>query len=151
MIKSNCIICGNEIPYEKIAYAMQCNNFAKYCSNKCKEKNRYDEIPNNNCKLGYIYCLMLDNKPIYIGQTLNIRKRFKEHKCNIKDNNKLIYRYIRWYSEIKPNYTFDIKVLKCCSDKELNSYEKRYIYFCIKKGYNIKNNCIYTKIIKSAK
>jgi len=144
-MKSNCIICGNLIPLERIEFAIQSNNLAKYCSNKCKDKNKYHQIPKGNCKIGYIYCLLLDNKPVYIGQTTNIKRRIKEHRHNIKNIDKLIYRYIRWYSKIRPNYLLDIKILRCCSVDELNSYEKRYIHFCLKKGFKIKNDCIYTK------
>ena len=144
-MKSNCIVCGNSIPLKKIEFGIQLGNFAKYCSGKCKDKNKYDEVPNDNCKIGYIYCLFLDNNPIYIGQTTNIRKRIKEHKCNIKNLDKLIYRYIRWYAKIKPDYSLNVKTLKCCSVNELDSYEKKYIHFSLTKGYKIKNDCVYTK------
>lgn len=147
-MKLNCIVCENSIPLEKIEFGIKINNFAKYCSYKCKEKNRYDDIPKGNCQIGYIYCLLLDGKPVYIGQTINVKNRIKAHKHSIKNADKLIYRYIRWYSKINSDYTLNIKILKCCSIKELDFYEKKYIHFCLKKGYKIKNDCVYTKIIK---
>ncbi len=147
-MKKACIVCGNEIAYSKVEYAIKMNNISKYCSTICKEKNKYDEIPNGNCPIGYIYCLMIDKKPIYIGQTTNIKSRIKCHKQNIKNNNKLIYRFIRWYAENNPGYLFSIKILKCCPKYELDYYEKKYIKFCLNKGCKIKNDCIYSRHLK---
>ena len=74
------------------------------------------------------------NGKIYVGQSVNIERRYSEHKC-CKDNCP-IHKAIRKYG-IK---NFKFRILKECEPNELNHWEKYYISKCkslIPNGYNI--------------
>lgn len=74
------------------------------------------------------------NGKIYIGQSMNIERRLKEHMKLIKEGSK------GWYKEAKEtgieNFTFE--VIQECPVEELNDMEDYYIkkYKAIKFGYN---------------
>lgn len=79
------------------------------------------------------------NKKVYIGQSLDIKKRWREHKSaafnvNSKDYNMVIYKAIRKYG--LENFQFSI--LEECSREDLNARECYWIeyYNSYKKGYN---------------
>ena len=80
------------------------------------------------------------NGKCYIGQSINIEKRWKAHKnkafCpSSNDYEKLLYRAMRKYG--LENFSFE--VLECCTIGELDSKEKYYIQFYQSykdKGYN---------------
>ena len=63
------------------------------------------------------------NGKIYRGQSMDIERRFKEHKKLIKEGNK------GWYKEAKEtgieNFTFE--VIQECPVEELNDMEDYYI------------------------
>ena len=81
----------------------------------------------------------LKNGKIYIGQSVNIEKRFKEHlRCGNYDDSQLIDSAIQDIG--KENFSFQI--IKQCSLKELDEQEKYFInyYNCIfPNGYNKTN------------
>lgn len=74
----------------------------------------------------------------YIGQSVNIERRYKEHICNLKHgraNNKLVEAY-RLYG------TPTLYLLQACSISELDDLEERYIieYNSVNNGFNIYAN-----------
>lgn len=81
------------------------------------------------------------NNKIYIGQSIDIKRRWSEHKsrANEKDTNcynKPLYRSIRKYGI--ENFNFEI--IEECKVEELNEKEKYYIQLfnsLIPNGYNI--------------
>ena len=88
-----------------------------------------------------IYCITnLVNGKKYIGQSLNIEKRWKDHKSNyLNCKNSSLYAAIRKYGI--NNFKFEI--LEECDAKELNSKEIYWISFYqtyppeLNKGYNL--------------
>lgn len=88
-----------------------------------------------------IYCIInrINNK-VYIGQSLNLQKRFKEHKTDLKKgihvNTHLQNAYNKYGVE---NFIF--KVIMFCDASELNKYENFFIKIFHatdrNKGYNI--------------
>lgn len=69
-----------------------------------------------------IYCIKNDkNKVIYVGQTINLKRRMYEH---------------RYRKKLPKSYTF-VEICKC-NEKEANEIEKYYIdfYKTIENGYN---------------
>lgn len=80
------------------------------------------------------------NGKVYIGQSTNIKRRWRQHQktaydVNNKDYEKPLYRAIRKYGI--ENFIFEI--LEECLKKELNEKEKRYIslYNSFFNGYNL--------------
>lgn len=80
------------------------------------------------------------NGKVYIGQSVDIKKRWREHRSaaynlNSKDYNMVIYRAIRKYG--LNNFSFSI--LETCEIEELNEKEKYWIqnYDSKNKGYNV--------------
>lgn len=83
---------------------------------------------------------MIQNKingKIYIGQSIDIKRRWREHKNNSKNRNCYFYCALRKYGI--ENFSFS--VLEECSIKELDYLERKYIslYHSLDKdfGYNI--------------
>lgn len=82
------------------------------------------------------------NGKTYIGQSVNIEKRFKTHKTNAfnkknKEYNKLLYRAFRKYGI--ENFIFEI--IEECPKEMLNEKESHYIklYNSNINGYNLTN------------
>lgn len=80
------------------------------------------------------------NGKVYIGQSVDIKKRWREHRSaaynlNSKDYDMVIYRAIRKYG--LNNFSFSI--LETCKIEELNEKEKYWIqnYDSKNKGYNV--------------
>lgn len=83
------------------------------------------------------------NNKIYIGQSTNIKRRWRSHKCNAKNekyyNNvysrNTLYYEMHYYGLEK----FKFEVLEECSVNDLNDREAFYIKLCnaIKIGYNV--------------
>ena len=86
-----------------------------------------------------IYCIsnkINDNK--YIGQSVNIEKRFKEHKYHLNNNSHHNQHLQNAYNKYGNN-NFDFIILKRCKHQYLDRFEKFYIrqYNTIEQGYNI--------------
>jgi len=88
-----------------------------------------------------IYKITSPSNRIYIGQSVNIEKRFISYKRMYVKNEKQIklHRSFLKYGVI--NHTFEIA--KECLESELNNYERHYqeLYNCL----NVGLNCILTK------
>lgn len=91
-------------------------------------------------KIGiYKFTNKITNKS-YIGQSINIEKRFEQHSNNAYNSNIIEYNY-PFYRAIRKygieNFTFEI--LELCSIEELSVKEKYYIdkYDTFKNGYNL--------------
>lgn len=83
----------------------------------------------------------LINNKIYIGQSINIEQRWKDHRSRAFQNNKTylenhLYRAIRKYG--LDNFSFE--VIEECKKEELNSEEVKWIKYYqsdnLEKGYN---------------
>ena len=79
------------------------------------------------------------NHKVYIGQSVNIKKRWREHNFasfhpQSKDYNMVIHKAIRKYG--KSN--FDYSVIEECSEEKLNEREIYWIdfFFFFNQGYN---------------
>lgn len=88
----------------------------------------------------------LEDGSIYVGQSKNIEKRFKQHQSpkewEKRGHNKILYNAFRKYGV--ENFTFEI--LECCENKQqMNELEKKWIqyYHCYiydelyQRGYNM--------------
>ena len=79
------------------------------------------------------------NKKIYIGQSININRRFREHKSKLRYD-KHINRYLQnsWNKYNEENFEFDI--VEECTEDLLDDREKYWIKFYKsnnkKYGYN---------------
>lgn len=92
------------------------------------------------CDLVYIYALILNNKPIYIGKTMDIKTRYRQHKNAFNNNSRhLLYQELR--KIILDFNLITIKVLKITNTYESDLYEMKYIKYCINKKQDIFNNC----------
>lgn len=74
-------------------------------------------------------------KMVYIGQSVDIQRRWREHRVKYKSKDTLLYQAMRLYGI--NNFTFEI--LEECKAEELNSKEKYYIqqYNTLEEGYNM--------------
>jgi group I intron endonuclease len=82
-----------------------------------------------------IYKITSVNNKIYIGQSINIQKRFNNYKKLIHCNNQTkLYRSFLKYGI--DNHTFEI--IEMCKQSELNSRERYYqeLYDVLNKGLN---------------
>lgn len=100
---------------------------------------------NKSVKISCIYKITnIKNDKVYIGQTINFRKRLSDYMtAHKKDNSK-----IQMYNVIKSEGTdnFTIEIIKTCNENELNYYETYYI-----KKYNACNpNYGYNKMITNS-
>lgn len=78
------------------------------------------------------------NGKVYIGQSINIQNRWKDHvnALNRKDSSCTLLQRA-WNKYKQENFSFEI--LELCSEDELDSVESKYIEFydTINNGYNI--------------
>ena len=77
------------------------------------------------------------NGKCYIGQSINIKRRWQRHKCDLKNRthgNKELQEDWNIYGEDK----FEFKIIQKCTKDELSDLEKKYIdeYKSYKNGYN---------------
>ena len=83
-----------------------------------------------------IYKITSPSNKVYIGQSINLERRFKHYK-NLKEikGQKKVYYSIKKHGYI--NHTFEI--LEECSENELNEREVYWINFynCVEEGLNI--------------
>ena len=103
---------------------------------------------NITCKVGYIYALYYNGYPFYIGQTtVKPRKRFNKHRTDtFRSRQKDVYDFIKSVTTIEKFYDdISMRILKCCSVRDLNVEEMNYIKHCIRKKLTIYNNCVKTK------
>lgn len=86
-----------------------------------------------------IYKITNPKGKIYIGQSINIKRRFKDYKNSLKKSQRKIYNSFKKYGY--DNHTFEI--IEKCLESELNDRERYYQGFfnCIDEGLN----CRYTK------
>jgi predicted GIY-YIG superfamily endonuclease len=99
------------------------------------------------CDIGYIYCLMYNNKPFYIGQTTRPKTRYNEHRynCFIRKKDKYVYQYMRSITSNEKYFNdISLRILKIVKKSELSYYEMKYIKYCIDKKCSIYNNCVKT-------
>jgi hypothetical protein len=77
---------------------------------------------------------------MYIGQSVNIRKRLAEHKCLLKSNNHFNRKLQNAWSKHSED-SFSFYVIEVCNEQLLNDLEIEYIHVfdSIKNGYNLKN------------
>lgn len=75
------------------------------------------------------------NQKSYIGQSLNIKRRWRHHKTSYQTIDTYLYRAMRKYGI--ENFSFE--VLKECQQEELNQFEQYYIqyYDTFYNGYNL--------------
>ena len=89
-------------------------------------------------KICGIYCIKnLVNNKVYIGQSIDIDKRWYTHKSELNRNahkNKKLQNAWNKYGSSQ----FEFRILKVCSKDELDNFEKYYIdfYDSYKNGYN---------------
>lgn len=83
-----------------------------------------------------IYKITSPSNRVYIGQSVNIKKRFVGYKnMNIKNNQQTkLYRSFLKYKAI--NHTYE--VIKECNENELNYFERYYqeLFNCLNQGLN---------------
>ena len=86
----------------------------------------------------YMITNKINNKK-YIGQTLNFKKRKKDHICNARDNKINTHLYLAMRKYGIENFKFDI--LEEVKKEELNDKEIYYIkkYDTFNTGYNMTN------------
>ena len=77
------------------------------------------------------------NGKIYVGQSVDIHRRWAEHKKNSKDKNKTSLLYQAMRADGIENFSFEI--IEECSKESLNEREKYWIneYNTIENGYNM--------------
>ena len=76
----------------------------------------------------------LINQKSYIGQSVDIERRWKDHRKRVQTGDNVLYRAIRKYGI--DNFSFE--VIQECSPKELNELERYYVnlYDTYYNGYN---------------
>lgn len=82
-----------------------------------------------------IYKITSPSGRVYIGQSIDIEKRFKQYKNNLPKSQTLLFRSFIKYGTI--NHTFEIIIE--CLESELNELERYYqdLYNCVgKNGLN---------------
>ena len=97
-----------------------------------------NEFKQQNCGIYKIENLI--NGKIYIGQSVNIQKRWSSHKARAKDINCTAHLYLAMRKYGIENFAF--KVIEYCKVEELNDREIYWIQFYDstnrEKGYNIR-------------
>lgn len=88
-------------------------------------------------KVGYIYKITSPKKRVYIGQTIDVKKRFSDYKClNCKNQTKL-FNSFKKHGVDKHNF----EILTECDIDELNNVERYYqeLFNCISvNGLNLR-------------
>ncbi len=90
-------------------------------------------------KQGFIYKITSPSGKIYIGQTINLKRRFKKYETlNCKSQPKIYNSIVKHGFE-----NHNLEILCECDINKLNENERYYqeFYNCIDKGLN----CVYTK------
>ena len=83
-------------------------------------------------------CLDLEIKDFYIGSTVDLKERIKQHKHDCKTSNSKVYTFIREHGGMD-NWKFDIELLMTGYDKETRrEWEQNYID-CLKPSLNSNN------------
>lgn len=86
-----------------------------------------------------IYCIRnkINNK-YYIGQSVNIKNRWKEHKYNLRHNRHVNNKLQNAWNKYGEN-AFEFKIIKACKKQYLDRFEKLYMstFNTHKNGYNI--------------
>ena len=80
----------------------------------------------------------LKNEKVYVGQSVDIKSRWRTHKRELNNNShKNIKLQNAWNKYGRDNFSFE--VILTCSKEELNSNEKYYVtkYNSYKDGYNM--------------
>lgn len=109
-------------------------------------------MDNNNCGI-YIIKNIINNK-VYIGQSIQLKKRINRHKRELR-NNKHHNKYLQnsWDKYGKENFIFDI--LTYCSSEELDDLEIYYIELFNSTdylyGYNDQQGGSHSKISEKTK
>ena len=128
-----CMCCGKIIEYDG-KQSLKKALTRKYCSVSCTNKT---------CKkkqiICGIYCIENTmNGKKYIGQSVDIFKRWRQHRGELNigthHNSRLQNAWNKYGKEC-----FKFYILKECQDEELNDYEKTLIvqYDTYKNGYNL--------------
>jgi group I intron endonuclease len=139
----------------KICYF--CNEVINNNSVKCNSKYYHTECIDEvkaNIKSGVYKVTNVWNNKIYIGESLNIERRWKEHIDDLKNNKHHSYKLQNDWN-IYGDKAFDFKIIKEIN-KQYNDlskkavsiiYEKQYIekYNSINNGYNLENT--YNEVI----
>jgi len=85
-----------------------------------------------------IECLDPEIKDIYIGSTVDLKERIKQHKKDCKNSNSKVYTFMREHGGWD-NWKFDIELLATGYGKETRlEWEQNYID-CLKPSLNSKN------------
>jgi group I intron endonuclease len=105
------------------------------------------------CLIG-IYCITnLVNNKKYIGQSINIRRRWKEHRVELKANTHCNNYLQNSWNKYGKNL-FEFIILEECTEDKLNSFEEKWInYFnSLNKnfGYNLSKVAVYKKYNKNS-
>lgn len=90
-------------------------------------------------KITGIYMIRnLKNEKVYIGQSVNIYKRWREHKSNLNKNKHPNVKLQNAWNKYGDN-SFSFSVLLTCSKADLNEHEKFFVdkYDSYKNGYNM--------------
>lgn len=90
----------------------------------------------NNMTGIYMIKNKLNNK-VYIGQSVNVEQRFRQHKAAIKGSDKSWYPQAR--EESNSLEDFDFRVLQECKKEELDELEEYWVnyYDSFNTGYNV--------------
>lgn len=126
-----CAYCGKIIEYDGNQRLVDINN-RKFCSVQCNAKYKSNDV------ISGIYCIEnIKNHKKYIGQSINIFRRFNSHKSELRKgthNNTHLQSAWNKYGE----QSFRFYVIIEVESKELDFYERYYIDFfdTYKNGYN---------------
>ena len=97
--------------------------------------------------MAYIYCIKHNELCLYVGSTIDIKRRFRQHKNMLKSNKHTCHSLQQYVLE--HNLTPDdlqFVLLTECDNKSKNIFEKEYfIRFkptCFEKGWDEFGNCI---------
>jgi len=91
-------------------------------------------------KTGIYMVVNLINQHKYIGQSKNIKKRFKQHHlCDYNNTNNCCYN-TKFYQALRKYGldNFEVIILELCEENELDALEQKYIkqFDTFKNGYN---------------
>jgi group I intron endonuclease len=97
-----------------------------------------DAMGNDKLEIGYIYCFTSPSGKCYIGQTWDIKRRYREHKNHKKQLKICSKFYCAMQKYGFESFIFDI-IDYGYSETELNEKEKYYIHSfnSVEDGYNL--------------